>query len=478
MFKVNCLKKNYFPSLFILLLSLGVLAGFYGCESKERENITFFGGKIKNPKAKYIYLSQEKKVIDSARLDDHNKFAFELDSIKEGLYVFNHGPEFQYLYLQPTDSVLMYLNTWDFDESLIFSGKGSAKNNFLINLYLQQEKTEKSFKGNYKLGEQEFSDLIDAGLQKQLDLYDIFVKDLENPPSPQFDKLAKTGIYFPFYFMKEYYPYNHMWMMKSKEFPELSDEFYAYREQLDLNDSDLIDYETYFVYIRTYLYHLAHKKKYLDPNDNNVELNFMTEVNSKITVPRLKDRLLATSAWRSLSNEYMTPEQHLAVQSYFFEHCENEQIKSDLRLSLNQKEKLKSGQKLPELIVLDSRGKEVKVNQVTQDNNTVIYFWPNDLMQIEIVNEKLDKLQKKYPDVKFIGIERTKEHEEWTAFLETKKLSAENQFKISKDSECYSWFEGDMARSIIVNKEGNVLNSYLFFTDKYFDMHLADLKKR
>ena len=99
-------------------------------------------------------------------------------------------------------------------------------------------------------------------------------------------------------------------------------------------------------------------------------------------------------------------------------------------------------------------------------------------MQIEIVNEKLDKLQKKYPDVKFIGIERTKEHKEWTAFLETKKLSADNQFKISKDSECYSWFEGDMARSIIVNKEGNVLNSYLCLTDKYFDMHLADLKKR
>ena len=478
MLKVNCLKKNYFPSVFILLLSLGVLTGFSGCGTSENENITFFGGKIKNPKAKYIYLSKQKQLIDSARLDDHNKFAFELDSIKEGLYVFNHGPEFQYLYLRPTDSVLMYLNTWDFDESLIFSGKGSAKNNFLINLYLQQEKTEKNFKGNYRLSEQEFSDLIEAGLQKQLDLYDIFVNEQDNPPSAQFEKLAMTGIYFPFYFMKEYYPYNHMWMMKLKEFPELSNEFYAYRDHLDLNDPDLIDYETYFVYIRTYLYHLAHKKKYLDPNDNNVELNFMKEVNDKISVPRLKDRLLATSAWRSLSNEHMTPEQHSVVQTYFFENCENEKIKSELKVSLDQKEKLKSGQKLPEMIVVDSQGNKVKVNQVTQNNNTVIYFWPNDLMQIEIVNEKLDKLQKEYPDVQFIGIERTKEHGEWTAFLETKKLSADNQFKIPKDSECYSWFEGDMARSIIVNKDGNVLNSYLFFTDKYFDMHLADLKKR
>ena len=204
MLKVNCLKKNYFPSVFILLLSLGALVGFSSCESSGNKEITFFGGKIKNPKGKYVYLSRDKQVIDSARLDDHNKFAFELDSIKEGLYVFNHGPEFQYLYLQPTDSVLMYLNTWDFDESLIFSGKGSSKNNFLIDLYLQQERAEKNFKENYKLGEEEFSEAIEAGIQKKLELYNNFIANQENPPSEQFDKLAKTGVYFPYYFMKEY----------------------------------------------------------------------------------------------------------------------------------------------------------------------------------------------------------------------------------------------------------------------------------
>ena len=86
--------------------------------------------------------------------------------------------------------------------------------------------------------------------------------------------------------------------------------------------------------------------------------------------------------------------------------------------------------------------------------------------------------QKKYPDVLFIGIDRTKDHEEWREFIASKKLTAENQFKITRDSECYSWFEGDMARSILVNKDGKVENPYLFFTDKYFDMYLEDLKKR
>ena len=477
MYKVYFLRKNYFPTVFNLLVSAGILFGLMSCNTSDEQGFTFFGGKIKNPKDTYIYLSRQRQVIDSARLDDHNKFAFKLDSLQEGLYTFKHGPEFQYLYLEPKDSVQLYLNTWDFDESIVFSGKGSAKNNFLINLYLQQEKTEKNFKRNYTLDQDEFSERIDQEIDKLLAFYDDFKEGQDEPPSEQFDKLAKTGIYYPLYFMKEYYPFNHMWMMKLKDFPIMNDDFYGYRKELELNDPDLIDYEIYFVYIRTYLYHLAHKEKYVD-HHNNIELNFMKEVNDRITLPILKDRLLAVSAWRTLSNEKMTPEQHKVAQEYFFSHCQDEKIKQELRVSLEQKEKLKTGDRLPNLHVIDSRGKQVMVNQLAQNNTSVIYFWPTDMMQVEIVNEKLDKLQKKYPDVLFIGIDRTKEHEEWREFIASKKLIAENQFKITRDSECYSWFEGDMARSILVNKDGKVENPYLFFTDKYFDMYLEDLKKR
>ena len=54
-------------------------------------------------------------------------------NLKGGLYTFKHGVEFQYIFLQPNDSLLLRLNTWDFDESLVFSGKGAEKNNLLIN---------------------------------------------------------------------------------------------------------------------------------------------------------------------------------------------------------------------------------------------------------------------------------------------------------------------------------------------------------
>ena len=184
MFKFKCLKKNYFtPGIitFSFLLSMLVLTS---CDySGGKGTATFFGGKIKNPKDDYVYFSKGMEVLDSAKLDVNNKFSFKLDSLELGLYTFKHGAEFQYLYLEPQDSLLLYLNTWDFDESLIFSGKGSAKNNFLINLWLQQERNEKGFKPNYKLDEEGFSKAIEEGIKKQLDRYNQF---LENRTLPSF----------------------------------------------------------------------------------------------------------------------------------------------------------------------------------------------------------------------------------------------------------------------------------------------------
>ena len=125
MSKSHYLRKNYFLQPFTLFALLVFVFCFSACNDSEKTAYTYFGGKIKNPKGKYVYLNKGKKILDSARIDNHNKFSFQLDSVKLGLYTFKHGAEFQYIYLEPKDSLLLYLNTWDFDESLIFSGKGT-----------------------------------------------------------------------------------------------------------------------------------------------------------------------------------------------------------------------------------------------------------------------------------------------------------------------------------------------------------------
>ena len=122
---------------------------------------------------------------------------------------------------------------------------------------------------------------------------------------------------------------------------------------------------------------------------------------------------------------------------------------------------------------------EITINNITKNNNTVIYFWPKDMAQIEMLNSKLKHFQKEFPDVLFIGVERNKSTEEWKSFIETKKLPKNTQFKLDKNCNIYSWFEGDMARTLVIDYQGVVKNSYLFFNDSYsLEKKLHQLKKQ
>ena len=122
----------------LLLLLIVLLNACIG--DKQVAETTYFGGKIINPKDSKVFFYSGNEIIDSVKLSKKNKFIFKFDSIAEGIYTFAHGPEVQYVFLEPADSLLLRLNTWDFDESLVFSGKGADKNNLLINLLLANGK--------------------------------------------------------------------------------------------------------------------------------------------------------------------------------------------------------------------------------------------------------------------------------------------------------------------------------------------------
>ena len=95
-----------------------------------------------------------------------------------------------------------------------------------------------------------------------------------------------------------------------------------------------------------------------------------------------------------------------------------------------------------------------------------------------MLKDKLHFLEKHHPEVVFIGIERNKTDEEWKEFVVSKKLAKEHQFKLAKSSDSYSWYEGDMERTIIVNEQGKVENGYVFFLDSNLNYYLKTINKR
>jgi hypothetical protein len=133
----------------------------------------YFGGEIINPNSDYLVLYDDVAPIDTIYLDENNRFSRKLENLNSGLHSFIHGGEYQIMILEPTDSILLRLNTLDFDESIVFTGKGSKKNNYLINLFVTIEKQEKAMYGLSKLNPKEFQNKLDS-------LRSVMVNDLAN----------------------------------------------------------------------------------------------------------------------------------------------------------------------------------------------------------------------------------------------------------------------------------------------------------
>ena len=108
-----------------------------GCNtSVDAPTSAFFGGQIINPSSDYISLYKYDQRIDSLGLNEKNRFLRKYDSLDFGLFKMEHLPENQMVLIEAGDSIWSYANMADFNSSLVFSGKGSAKNNFLMDIYL------------------------------------------------------------------------------------------------------------------------------------------------------------------------------------------------------------------------------------------------------------------------------------------------------------------------------------------------------
>jgi hypothetical protein len=232
---ISIMTKNiisYIPFSLLLLFALG-------CAKKNENSKTFFGGKIINPKTKFVVLYSNDKIIDTLLLNNRNKFLATYDNLEEGLYYFEHGNENQYVYLEPKDSLMLRLNTWDFDESLVFAGKGAERNNILIDIFLEGEHERKLF---YQLNNLEpiaYKTKIDSIIKFKLETYNEYIATHPNE-TESYLKILKIALTYPIYSKVERYPINHIYTSRKKEFPKTAASFYSYRTDLEYNNNALM----------------------------------------------------------------------------------------------------------------------------------------------------------------------------------------------------------------------------------------------
>lgn len=140
--------KKILSFLFAVLIS---------CLGMAQETMTF-QAEIMNKNGNTLYVNSGPQNIQKIDADAKGNFKATFP-IKEGLYELYDGVEYAQVYLKNGYDLKMKMDASKFDETIAFTGKGSAENNFLAKKTLEDGKI--NFQG--------MLDLDPAGFQKEME---------------------------------------------------------------------------------------------------------------------------------------------------------------------------------------------------------------------------------------------------------------------------------------------------------------------
>ncbi|AOW19295.1 TlpA family protein disulfide reductase [Urechidicola croceus] len=450
----------------IVLIALTIVS----CKSTDSSNsTTYFGGQIINPKGKYIILMKGDKELDTIPLDSKNTFLTKLDFItEEGLYSFKHGLEYQYVYFEPNDSILIRLNTWDFDESLVYSGVGAEKNNFLINLYLQNEKDERSFSPYYNLKSDEFESKINSIQKLNMHLYNQ-LKNSGTKITEKFDKLAKVAVNYPLNRRKEIYPQIHKNRFQLENYPNLSDTYYDFRKDINLNNEDLLDFAPYNNYVTSYLYSLAYHEK---TKNKKFTENLLNIIIDNIKIESFKNNLLHQAIYNDFRETQSSCAVNKTALKIFNEHCTNKKYVDQINNLAKDCESIKQKNPIDNFELLTLNNTKTNIRSIIKNNNSVIYFWSPEMLSPEMLIKRIKKLEKQYPTLLFVGINM---HPNESGSRVNQYL--QNQYLLTKESSANRFITSLEPRTILVNKKGIIHNSFTYLSSPHLENQLTKLEK-
>jgi hypothetical protein len=463
----------------IALIIGSVVLFLMSCSNNTSDTFSYFGGQIVNPKSTKVYFLKNDKILDSVKLNKHNKFLFKLKNINSGLYTFSHGNEYQYIFFEKNDSIIIRLNTWDFDESLVFSGKGAERNNFLMNLFLNNEKEEKLFRTFYKLPSKDFNTKIDSVLQVKNNLLKQFKANTKEE-SIFFNKLVQVAIAYPLYRHKENYPLHHKRKLKSKDYPKIDSQFYAFRDNINLNDSSLVYFFPYRNYVTSFLYHKAYEAKSKNP-ESNLALNFMESIINSIHDKKLKNIFLYKLIYESYffynKTLYLSPNQRERALNVFYDNCNDKEMLAEIKQLAFDYNNIKKGAKLFDFKVINTNGDKLDAATIFKNKKTVLYFWSKKLINAKNLSRRVTYLKKRYPHLSFIGINIDKSKTAWLKSPIFNTLNAKNQFQLAQKCVMRNFVTAKTPRIILLNNNAIVKNGFTVFWAENFSEELDNLEK-
>ncbi|OIQ29038.1 MAG: hypothetical protein BM564_07460 [Bacteroidetes bacterium MedPE-SWsnd-G2] len=462
-------------------IPLLMLLSMFGCKhvTTSTSDHIFIGGEIINPKNDYVLLYLSESNVDTLYMNEHNRFSKRIEQVPAGLYTFTHGGEYQTILLEPNDSILFRLNTADFDESLVFTGKGAKKNNYLIKRFLENEIDNKKFIDYCKLAPEEFEVFLNKKRREKLDNLDKFIKKKE--PSELFKSIAELSINYNYYANKEIYPFGYYGNNKLIHFKDLPEGFYDFRKDINYNFEALQELFVYNRFLYSHFNNLALEHYYKDKDHHDVfnrnalgyNVAKLEIMDSLITSEVIKNNLLKTTTKDFLFNSESRYESDKMLAAYS-EITTNQADKMYMANLVTSLEKLKPGKDFPNITLVNFHDQEIKINTLIK-KPTVIFFWSSNFkMHYRNTHYKITNLKEQYPDMEFIAININNDNKmHWKNTLSQSNYPTTNEYRFKFPAKAIQMLGiNSVNKVIVVNKEGVIKNSNANMFDDTFDDYL------
>lgn len=477
----------YFMRTFIM--SFMILSTLLSCKknANDADRLAYFGGEIINPTNDYVLLfspNSQSENSDTLFLNNNNRFFTKLDPLKSGLYTFIHGGQYQMVLLEPQDSVMLRLNTNDFDESLVFTGTGAKKNNFLIKIFLENEADQSNFINISQMEPEKFEQHIDSSRTERLDELSVFSD--KKQLSKLFDKIAETSINYSYYSTKEMYPFAYYGYKNLKDYKNLPPQFYDFRNEIDYNIGILSDFFIYNRFLYSHFNNMALKEFYANApedsvfNKNSIVYNLekLKLMDDRISNDTIKNKLLKNTARDFISMCEDSTAVNEIIASYL-QKSTNPEDKVYIERLASSIKKLKPGKIMPEVDLVNYNNETRALSElITQP--TVIYFWSSNL-KIHYKNShyKIGELKKKYPTIQFIAINiNDNDKKYWKKTLDEFKFPTDSEYQFKDPITAKQTLVlNTVYKMIVVDKDMRIVDSYYNMFHTKFEDKLKELNQ-
>ena len=436
---------------FRILVILLIIA-FVSCKQYNNPPIVF-SAKVDNPNSDSLSIIKlfKDETLQTIHLDSNNtgQKSFYLPMAYYSLF---DGNESTQIFLKPGYKLHLYLNAKEFDESIKYTGKGAAENNYLAQKTLLEEKLGKLvYYGYYAaLNEKDFLHLVDSIYNLQLNLFNKYGKDFDKDfkyielHSLKIDRLSKIK---DFEGMHRYVTGDTSFAV-SDTFPKVFDNINEY-----LNNERLLIMPFFNNFIESYvtsiLSSIYRKDKTIDYY--NV---FLDILDTTVSSDKIKERLASDF----IKYKFKKVKDYEAAYKKLLKLDKNKEDVKQLNEIYEKVKKIQNGQVSPSFELYDIDSNLVKLSDF-RGKLVYIDVWAPWCLPCRKSIPYFEELKEEYKDkdVAFVSICRLYQRDKWAKTVKLSELTGVQLFAPEPNQFISDYMIDGVPYYILIDKEGKIL---------------------